>query len=132
MNKPSALLFFLLFVLNLSIYSQSENLEIKEEIVTPVKHWVKPAEGKNYLLWTVIEKYDNCIYLIERSSNNTDWEMIGYKDAYKSPGDIPLAYYFTDEEPLNGNNFYRLKRVILLKSASAESNPIEIITVKTN
>lgn len=132
MNKTSALLFFLLFAINHSIYSQSENLEIKEEIVTPVKHWVKPAEGKNYLLWTVIEKYDNCIYLIERSSNNADWEMIGYKDAFKSPENIPLAYYYTDEKPGSGNNFYRLKRVMLLKSASTESNPTEIITVKTN
>ncbi len=58
--------------------------------------------------------------------------MIGYKDAYKSPGDVPLAYYYTDEKPNSGNNFYRLKRVMLLKSATTESNPTEIITVKTN
>jgi len=125
-------LFLILLLINNTVYSQSENMQVKEEIVTPVKHWVKNVEAKNYMLWTVVEKHENCVYLIERSANQTDWEMIGYKDAYKSPNNIALAYYFTDEKPLENTNYYRLKRVVLLKTDGFEVNNNEVITVKVN
>lgn len=125
-------IFLILFLVNNTVYSQTDNLQIKEEIVTPIKHWVKNVEDKNYMLWTVVEKYDNCVYLIERSENNTDWEMIGYKDAFKSPNNIALAYYFTDEKPLKEANFYRLKRVVLLAPEFSTVNQSEVITVKVN
>ncbi len=125
-------LFLILFLINNTVYSQSENMQVKEEIVTPVKHWVKNVEDKNYILWTVVEKYENCVYLIERSENQTEWEMIGYKDAFKSPNNIALAYYFTDEDPTEKANYYRLKRVVLLKSDGSEVNQNEVVTVKVN
>ncbi len=113
-----------------SLAQNSTTEGLCEEIVVAETHWVKPYNGVNYLCWTVVEKHAGSIYLIERSVGTETWEVIGFKDAFQSPGNVALAYYYTDEKPLPGKNTYRLKRISLKESIYSSYDQVEIYPIE--
>jgi hypothetical protein len=62
------------------------------------------------LKWATASEKDNDYFEIERSKNALDFESVG---KIKGRGTIDLRndYTFTDESPLKGINYYRLKQV---------------------
>jgi hypothetical protein len=63
--------------------------------------------GKNNLLkWQTANEVNTQSFDIERSANGKNFEKVGN---VKSAGTAKGAYQFTDEVPLNGVNYYRLK-----------------------
>ena len=66
-------------------------------------------EGKTASLnWTVDQEEANTIYSIERSSNGYDFESIGQRLGEGTPNSL-LNYQWTDEQPMQGANYYRIR-----------------------
>jgi len=59
--------------------------------------------------WLTNSEHNNEGFYIERK-NNTNWEEIGYVKGYGNT-DSERAYAFTDNDPMEGNNKYRLKQM---------------------
>lgn len=68
-------------------------------------------QGMNVLLqWSTLTEINNNIFLIQRSTGGYDFTIIGsVKGAGNS--DQQVTYTFTDTEPANGLNYYRLQQV---------------------
>jgi hypothetical protein len=62
------------------------------------------------LKWATASEKDNDYFEIERSKNALDFESVG-KIKGKGTIDLRNDYTFTDESPLKGINYYRLKQV---------------------
>ena len=62
------------------------------------------------LKWATASEKDNDYFVVERSKNASDFESIG-KIKGKGTIDLRNDYSFTDESPLKGINYYRLKQV---------------------
>ena len=62
------------------------------------------------LNWTTLSEENNEGFYIERSTNRTDFEQIHFE---KGNGNTveQVDYSFTDERPLDGVNYYRLKQI---------------------
>jgi hypothetical protein len=65
------------------------------------------------LAWGTAREQNNKGFDIERSSDGVAWQRIGFKESAIPGGNSeqPLDYRFTDEHPLPGINFYRLKQI---------------------
>lgn len=70
---------------------------------------VTPAK-KVLLQWKTAGELNSDHYVVERSAGRSEWESIG---TVKAAGNTSSAasYEFTDERPLNGVAYYRLKQV---------------------
>ncbi|MFI5164808.1 MAG: hypothetical protein ACHQHP_06135, partial [Bacteroidia bacterium] len=64
------------------------------------------AEGKVYLHWNVAGERSNGTYIVYRSSDAKNYQVVGYKDGVGVPINQDIAYYFTDETPASGENSY--------------------------
>ncbi len=62
------------------------------------------------LLWKTASEINSDYYVLERSAAGIHYEAIGRVEAAGSSFSV-LNYSFTDEHPLSGNNYYRLKAV---------------------
>jgi hypothetical protein len=65
--------------------------------------------GKVYLNWVVPSNSPDCIYVIERSLDGTEYEPLGLKEGIQSP--LELLYSWVDAKPMEGVAHYRVKRV---------------------
>ncbi|HYJ63762.1 MAG TPA: T9SS type A sorting domain-containing protein, partial [Parafilimonas sp.] len=88
------------------------NKNIKD-VVLPVT-WLSFTAQKNgahsvLLNWSTQNEVNNDHFEIERSSNGTSFSKIGNANALTGNGE--LHYSFTDNIPLNGYNYYRIKQV---------------------
>jgi len=61
------------------------------------------------LNWSTQNEINNDYFEIERSSNGNSFSKIGNANALTGNGE--LHYSFTDNIPLNGYNYYRIKQV---------------------
>ncbi|HND83209.1 MAG TPA: T9SS type A sorting domain-containing protein, partial [Chitinophagales bacterium] len=62
----------------------------------------------NRLKWTTASEINTDRFEIEKSLDNSSWSLIGSKEAAGNSNQS-LNYDFTDNEPIVGNNYYRLK-----------------------
>ncbi|NUO03167.1 MAG: T9SS type A sorting domain-containing protein [Saprospiraceae bacterium] len=61
------------------------------------------------LKWSTASELDNAFFDIERSANGRDFARIG-KVAGAGTSQVQLNYAFTDERPLTGQSYYRLRQ----------------------
>ena len=89
-------------------------------------------EGKcndqaNELFWQTSSEYNNAFFLLERAGVDGQFEIIE-----KIPGSlnssVPLTYYYFDENPKLGLNYYRLSQ----EDVDGRSESFEPITVYNN
>ncbi|HUH72990.1 MAG TPA: T9SS type A sorting domain-containing protein, partial [Chitinophagales bacterium] len=66
----------------------------------------------NVLEWETASERNTEVFEVEHSINGVDWEKIGTVAA-SGFSNVPLSYTYTDNNPLKGNNQYRLKMVDL-------------------
>ena len=62
------------------------------------------------LSWSTEQEINSSFFVVERSSNNTDWKSIAQIAAAGNSSAL-LNYSFTDVNPLRGVNLYRLQMV---------------------
>ena len=63
--------------------------------------------GKNHLTWATASETNNKGFDIERSRDGATFQSIGTVKAIGKAGN----YNFTDAEPVNGTNYYRLRQI---------------------
>jgi len=72
-----------------------------------------PANGKVLLTWTTLQESNTSHFLVERSENGQQFNVIGRVTA-SGNASLPSTYTFTDPSPVaGGNSFYRLREVDL-------------------
>ena len=69
------------------------------------------ADGKTFVRWLVQNDEKDGLFIVERSADGTDYEALGFKDRVGSPLCVNLFYSFIDEEPLNGQTYYRIMSI---------------------
>lgn len=103
---------------NINSLSSFIFLSSLETIPLPIKSLEFTARGQNgkaLLEWTTIGEQNIEKFEIERSEDGSKWKEIAAV-AGKSAGgksNTKLNYSYTDEQPVNGSNYYRLKQVDL-------------------
>ncbi|MCF0058330.1 T9SS type A sorting domain-containing protein [Dyadobacter sp. CY356] len=78
--------------------------------VTLVNFEVKAIERTSQLSWSTISEINSDRFEIERSDLGKSWTSIG-SIFTKNINAATQNYSFSDREPLNGNNLYRLKMI---------------------
>jgi hypothetical protein len=68
------------------------------------------SDEKPNLYWRTASEIDNSHFEVERSADARRWQVIGEVAGNGTSFD-ENNYYFTDEKPMNGTNYYRLKQV---------------------
>jgi hypothetical protein len=66
-------------------------------------------ENSVEIAWATAQEINNSFYTIERSQNGTSFETVGFKEGAGNSNAI-IDYTFTDQQPLNGISYYRLKQ----------------------
>jgi hypothetical protein len=94
---------------NNASYSENENESEKKYQLSSFV--VNCLEGKAYVKWEVLEPSNDCVYVLERSSDNKHYQPIFAKQGSASPGNIQLLHCFIDENPVAGSSYYRLRRL---------------------
>jgi len=65
--------------------------------------------GKVFINWTAKDEPADCIYVVERSSNDKEYTSVGVKEGIGS--DIELFYSWVDQAPPAGYVYYRIKKI---------------------
>ncbi|MCF2491459.1 T9SS type A sorting domain-containing protein [Dyadobacter sp. CY347] len=76
--------------------------------VTLISFTASTESGLGHLRWTTAEETNTDYFEIERSTNASDWNVIG-RQAAAGDSKARLDYTFTDKAPMPGKNYYRLK-----------------------
>jgi hypothetical protein len=69
------------------------------------------VDGKTYVRWLVKNDKKDGVFVVERSGDGVDFEALGFKDRVGTQLLVNLFYSFVDEEPLPGDNMYRIMQV---------------------
>ena len=70
------------------------------------------TNGRVNLKWSTATEIDNDYFSIERSSNGSNWTTIATLPGAGNSVSI-LTYQYTDNQPLSGTSFYRIKQTDL-------------------
>ncbi|NNF01999.1 MAG: hypothetical protein HKN22_04890 [Bacteroidia bacterium] len=62
-----------------------------------------------FVKWTSANEIEDCIYVIERSHDATEYNAVGVKEGISTS--IELFYSWIDKEPLTGYAYYRIKKI---------------------
>jgi hypothetical protein len=65
--------------------------------------------GKVFVSWTSKNETEDCIYVVERSSDGKEFKAAGIKEGIGS--DIELYYSWIDQKPPAGFAYYRVKKI---------------------
>jgi hypothetical protein len=69
------------------------------------------VEGKTYLRWLVQNDQKDGVFIVERSTNGTDFEALGFKDRVGTTKSVNLFYSWVDDSPPVGYAHYRVMQV---------------------
>lgn len=67
------------------------------------------SNGKNLLSWQTLSERENDFFTIERSTDGTFFDAIGTVNGAGNSSQA-IDYSFTDEQPIAGTSYYRLKQ----------------------
>ena len=95
-----------------TIFRYGEEVRIEPDSISqPKKFNAKVNEGKIYLSWSVANVTRPGMYVIERSDNGKDYDVIGFKKGVAAGAPVELSFYFTDREPLAGRSMYKVTHI---------------------
>lgn len=71
-----------------------------------------PREGTTYLNWKVQGEQNNCAYVVERSQDGVNYEIIDFKEGFEAPSHLTLLYSWKETAPEGVREcWYRVQRV---------------------
>jgi hypothetical protein len=94
-------------------YGNAGNLASFDGSSLPVKlvsFTAQAAGSSSFLTWQTANEIDNAYFEVERSADSKSFTGIGKVQGHGN-ADFNEKYVFTDNSPLNGVNYYRLKQV---------------------
>jgi hypothetical protein len=95
-----------------------------------VKQNIVYNSGKVYLNWVAKSNSNDCIYVIERSTDDIEYEPIGLKEGIGSP--LELLYSWVDTKPIAGIAHYRIKQIDNEGRLVAQADPKKVETPEPN
>lgn len=95
-----------------------EDYFISYPVALPVSilSFTAKKQGESVLVnWITANETNNKGFELERSSNGTGWQLLGFVESKAIAGNSTnqLSYNFTDHAPYKGTNYYRLKQIDL-------------------
>jgi hypothetical protein len=85
---------------------------LQQEKETPIVSFSPVfANGKTFVRWLVQNDEKDGLFIVERSSDGTQFEALGFKDRVGSALCVNLFYSYIDEEPISGQSYYRVMSV---------------------
>lgn len=81
------------------------------DMTTMTNMEVIPNTGSNQIIWTVSTENTPCIYVIERSTNGVNFDILGKVDGTVKEGEAKYAY--NDKNATTGATFYRMIKVCM-------------------
>jgi len=114
---------------NISSFSSFVYLSSTEDmgVILPVRMLYFRAEkqqDKSLLSWATASEVNSSGFAVERSKDARNWTEIGFV-ASKANSGKELSYSFLDEQPMNGDNFYRLKQLDM--DGSIEYSQVQLV-----
>ena len=85
------------------------------------------AEGKTYLRWLVENDRKDGVFIVERSTDGTEFEALAFKDRVGTDKAVKLFYSWIDDTPPSGFAHYRIMQV----GTDHTFNYSDVIRVKT-
>jgi hypothetical protein len=80
--------------------------------VTLLEFSVRPINNTAHLTWKTSGEFQNKGFEVEHSINGVDFRSIGFVQANSNGNSsVTQSYQFTDNHPVNGRNFYRLRQL---------------------
>lgn len=64
-----------------------------------------------YINWVTNENKEDNYYMIERSNDGVNFNVIGLKNGITSKTNINLMYSYIDKSPLSNYSYYRIKQI---------------------
>lgn len=97
----------------INTWAGASYLEIKESFIILPVSWLyfggRPLHDKIRLDWELSKDHDGTYYVVERSGNGRDWEILLSLQGMGASTER-IAYVAWDEKPEMGKNFYRIVR----------------------
>lgn len=91
--------------------TRNASLDIDAPLPVTLTSFTAAKEGQTALLkWATTMETNSDRFEIQRSQNGKQWGMIGTKQSNGESSSLK-SYNFTDSEPLDGENLYRLKMI---------------------
>ncbi|MEN0003923.1 MAG: T9SS type A sorting domain-containing protein [Bacteroidota bacterium] len=90
---------------------------------------VSVVRASSQLVWQTATEINNEGFEIQRSMDGQAWQKIGFVRGQGSTQE-PQQYTFTDELPLNGTNYYRLKQMDF--DGQVDYSAIEVVEIATD
>ncbi|MDN5214042.1 DUF4347 domain-containing protein [Fulvivirgaceae bacterium BMA12] len=86
-------------------------------------------EDNNRVLldWQTASELNNDFFEVQRSENGENWEVIGKVDGNGTINEV-LNYDYTDQRPLFGTSYYRLRQVDF--DGQFEYSPVQSVTIE--
>ena len=100
--------------LSLVLHEKKSNGEIEIRDIgsnTLLEFKAKQIGGKAYTQWQVRGENENGLFIIERTVNCEDYELIGFRKGIGVLTETPLLYSWIDKNPIAGNSWYRLLKI---------------------
>lgn len=107
-------------------FQVSEVFTIEEVVlpVTLVSLSAQAIEKVNLVAWVTSTELDNEGFIVQRSSNGSDWTNLGFVGG--NNGTTLQAYDWVDDTPLNGINYYRL----LIRAFDGTEEVSKVVSVR--
>lgn len=127
------------------VYAFIDNISLLNVTVTPLT-WLdfsaKNIDKHILLNWSTASEQGTANFIIQRSTNGTDWDILGTTAAAGNSTNQKF-YTYTDRSPFSGSNYYRLvqkdldgnqsySKIILLNRNNASFNFSVYPTLLTN
>jgi hypothetical protein len=131
MYSLELVLLYVLVFAAMSVLAQEPAVAVKQPgKLEFVKQTIVYNTGKVYLNWVAKSNSNDCIYVIERSTDGQEYEPVGLKEGIGSP--LELLYSWVDAKPIAGNTQYRIKQIDIEGKLVAQADPKNIDTPETN
>lgn len=97
----------------------------------------RAVNNKMVLSWTTYSERNHAGFSIARSADARTWEQLAWLPNTKGNTEIQTNYTYTDQSPLNGNNYYKIiqqdndgrtyqSNVVVIKNSDAPDIPYTI------
>ncbi len=106
----------LIYCMPYTIFGQRNDLSIPHG-VDELKISIRQIEGTVYINWKEYDQSINSTYIIQKSDDGEEYDIIGTKNSIALKKSLKLAYYFEDTLVNEPGSFYK---VIRIDNASSE------------
>lgn len=85
----------------------------------------RSQNGQSLLTWQTASELDNAGFDVERSADGHNWKTLGFVAGAGTTNDAQ-DYFFADEKPMPGQNYYRLRQMDF--SGEFDFSPVRVVS----